>query len=433
MTALLDTPAVERSRSLAHPDFTRGVAVGAAALAIAWPLGLVYLGWVVLGGLALLGCLRRRFSTLPAATAPWLVLLVLILLSAAQVETWGRAAAFGYRFSIYVAITAVCAYVYNDRRRFSQHRVMGMLGGVYLVVVLSGVAGLLFPDFLERSLLLQVLPSMPPDAGFVNDTLTMQLAEQQDILRDGASHIRPKGVFAYTNDWASVYAVVTVALLSYLQQQRRLSARWLGLAGLGVWPLVASLSRAAWASLLLGLIVIVVVRLVRAGVRQVLPVLLVVGLAGTVILLGPAGDTVERRLETAHSDNGRQARVDEAVARVAERPLTGYGTPLPSRVHGGPSVGTHGQFWLVFFSQGYPGAIAFALFCAGLIAFAVRAGPHAEPLLAAVVVLAAQSFFYEWMALQVAVVLCLAATQPREPSPPLRPQPDHPVKNEVSP
>jgi hypothetical protein len=418
VTAVLDIPAVElRPRpsvdsSLPSPrrDFRRGVAAGALLLAVSWPLGVVYIGWVVVGGLALLACIRRRYTTFPKAVAGWFAVLALFLLSAAQVETQGRAVAFAYRYSLYLSATIICLYLYNARERFTLHRVMGVLGGIYVVVVISGIAGLLYPDFLQPSLLLRAMPTLPPEARFVVDTMSMRLSEVQNILQNGTASPRPKGVFAYTNDWASVYAVTTVALLSYLQQQRRLRPVWLGLAAAGLWPFLESLSRAAWVTLLLGLGVIVIARTVRAGVRQVLPIVLIAGAGAAIVMSGPAINTIHQRLETAHSDNGREIRVNEAITRVADQPLTGYGTPLPSYNQGGPSVGTHGEFWLLLFCQGYPGAIAFVAFLLALTAFAVRAGPAAEPLLGALAVLIAQAFFYEWMALQLALLLALIGT-----------------------
>lgn len=409
MTALLDVPAVETRPRHRAPDprreFRRGAVGGAVGLALAWPLGLVYLGWVLVAAVMVLVCARRRWTTFPRTTAAWMGTLTLLLLSAAQVETGGRAVAFAYRYAIYLSATVVCLFLFNARRSF--HTAMGVVAGVYVVVVASGVAGLLLPDYLHPSVLLRALPSLPTEARFVVDTTSMRLAELQNILNAGARSPRPKGVFAYTNDWASVYAVVTVVLLSYLQQQRRLRPFWLAVAGVGVWPLLESLSRAAWASLVLGLAVAIAVRGLRGGLRPVLPALVVVGVGAAVILTGPALATIERRFDTHHSDAGRATRVNEAVTRVAERPLTGFGTPLPSQEQGGPSVGTHGQLWLMLFTQGYPGAVVFSLFVLGVGAFALRSGPIAEPLLAGTVVLAAQSFYYEWMATQVVLLLGL--------------------------
>lgn len=408
----LDTPRADADRR-ARADFRRGALVAAGALVVAWPLGLVYLGWMLVGLVAALGCLRLRATSAPRATAAWWLLLLAVLVSALQVETAGRAAAFAYRGLLLLSASAVCVYLYSARSRVSFDGVLGAVAGVHAVVVLSGVAGLLFPGLGGESLLLRLLPDLGQQGRFIVDTATLDLAQVQDILRNGTDSVRPTGVLAYTNDWAAVYVVTAVALLSYLQQRRRLTLGWLALIGLGLLPLLESLSRAAWASLLVGLAVVVAARAARSGLRAVLPVVLAVTAGAVVVLAGPAASTIDQRLDTGHSDVGRHVRVVETVERTAERPLTGHGTPLPSRVQGGPSVGTHGHLWLVLFSQGLPGAVALVAFLVATAAFALRAGPVAEPLLAVVAVLAAQSLFYEWMAVQVVLLLGLLGATAR--------------------
>ena len=62
----------------------------------------------------------------------------------------------------------------------------------------------------------------------------------------------------------------------------------------------------------------------------------------------------------AHSNQGRSILYNEAADSVEKSPLLGYGGPKPSVVNPNlPPVGTQGQFWLVFFSHGVPGAFFF--------------------------------------------------------------------------
>ena len=65
----------------------------------------------------------------------------------------------------------------------------------------------------------------------------------------------------------------------------------------------------------------------------------------------------------AHSNQGRSILYNEAKDSVMKSPMMGYGGPKASVVNPNlPPVGTQGQFWLVFFSHGFPGAFFFVSF-----------------------------------------------------------------------
>ena len=75
---------------------------------------------------------------------------------------------------------------------------------------------------------------------------------------------------------------------------------------------------------------------------------------------GPTGQLIADRANTPHSNQGRSILYSEAADSVEKSPLLGYGGPKPSVVNPNlPPVGTQGQFWLVFFSHGFPGAFFF--------------------------------------------------------------------------
>src|SRR5688572_18862739 len=79
--------------------------------------------------------------------------------------------------------------------------------------------------------------------------------------------------------------------------------------------------------------------------------------------VGPARQLIEDRAATNHSANARSTLYNEALDQVGDSPWLGYGAPRPSETRvNGPSVGTQGQFWLVLYSHGWPGAILFVSF-----------------------------------------------------------------------
>lgn len=413
-TALkLEAPAVPATPALgASGEFRRGVIIGVVGLTVAWPLGLVYFGWPLLGIVAILACAVRRYRLVPRVLVPWVALVLLNMFSFAQVETTtSRFVAYGYRLALLLSATACAVYVYNAGLRLMAERFFGILSGFLVVTTATGLLGMVLENFTQPGFLLRVVPGLPAEAKYIVDVTTMQLATVQNIL--GEADARPKGIFAYTNDWAANFALLAVMVLAYQLHRRRPSLGWLAVVAVGVLPLVYSLSRGAWISLLAGFGVVAVRRLKGGGFGAAAFVAVALLLGYGLVSTGPLKTTIESRLEHPHSDEGRSGRISEAWERVQDRPLTGYGTPLPSYERLGPGVGTHGHFWLVLFSQGFPGAIAFALVFAALARLGIRDGAPNQVLLAALVALLVQAFVYEYGPLQLHVLLIAAALAAR--------------------
>ena len=94
-----------------------------------------------------------------------------------------------------------------------------------------------------------------------------------------------------------------------------------------------------------------------------------IGIVGIVVLLTTAlGTIVLERGETGHSDAGRASLYTQAIDLTIQSPLVGYGAPVPNpKKLDGPSIGTHGQFWLVMVTTGFPGIVLYILFFAGAV------------------------------------------------------------------
>ncbi|MEL7206720.1 MAG: hypothetical protein AAGK32_00550, partial [Actinomycetota bacterium] len=171
---------------------------------------------------------------------------------------------------------------------------------------------------------------------------------------------RPKAPFPYTNSWGSMVALCTpFALVALSDARTGISPRLVRLALVAaVVPVVVSLNRGLWLSLGLGL-VYAGFRFGLAGRGKPMIRLATVAAVGlAVIALSPLGDLVGSRLDNGHSDDDRFALAVAAVEGTVERPVFGWGAPRPN-VGNQPSVGTHGQLWMVLFSHGFVGAGAF--------------------------------------------------------------------------
>ena len=134
----------------------------------------------------------------------------------------------------------------------------------------------------------------------------------------------------------------------------------IGAAGLAAIPIVVSINRGLWIAPGVA-VVFVGVRLAAAGRTKVL-------LGGArscvvlaaVIVLSPLGGLIHDGSRSSHNSNGtRSTLYAETFRGVGQSPLFGFGSPRAS-AYTSPGndarVGTQGQFYLVLFSHGYPGA-----------------------------------------------------------------------------
>ena len=166
--------------------------------------------------------------------------------------------------------------------------------------------------------------------------------------------------FEYTNDWGAAIALLTPFAILGWKYLRTRSARNVAriLLALAVIPVVLSMNRGLWVSLSVGLLY-AALRMAQHGRGKPLGYLLFgVAVVGMLVLFSPLRGVIEARIEHGHSDEGRTTLYQEAARGVAQSPLFGYGSPGDSVENPNlPSVGTHGQFWLVLYSNGIPAIV----------------------------------------------------------------------------
>lgn len=321
-------------------------------------LGLGGFMWVVLAAPMAATLLRRRDLVAPAGIGWWGVFLVAVAGSALSVDTAARFSGYLLRFGYYVAATVFLLYLLNGGRSVSVPRIIRAFTVLWMLTIVGGTVALVVGDLSFRSPTAYLVPPSLLGNELIETLVTPGLADVQDII--GFPVPRPKAPFAYTNSWGSMVALTTPFAFMALSDGRvAISTRLLkGVLALSVVPIVISLNRGLWLSLGVG-VAYLAVRLGSDGRgRAAARIAIVVVLAAAVVALSPLGDLVTSRVETGHSNSDRLELAVAAVRGAMERPVFGWGAPRPN-VRDLPSIGTHGQLWLVIFSHGFLGVIGF--------------------------------------------------------------------------
>jgi O-antigen ligase len=180
------------------------------------------------------------------------------------------------------------------------------------------------------------------------------------------------------------------------------------LLAFSVVPIVISVNRGLWASVIVAMVVVTV----RAALARRFALLGGVGAAafvsGLLIAVTPLHDVIAHRLDRPNLST-RETLISGAIDLAQGSPLFGYGAPVESAVadSNDVSVGTHGQVWTLLVSQGIPGAILYIGFFAVMLTLTWKLQGWALWPWAAIVVSLAQMPFYN--ALPVPLVLAMIA------------------------
>ncbi|MDH3678807.1 MAG: hypothetical protein OEV40_02530 [Acidimicrobiia bacterium] len=336
-------------------------------------LGLSGFMWVVLA-LPMAGALlRHRRLVVPKGIGFWVIFLLAVAGSAFSIDTVGRLSGYVLRFGYYGAATVFLLYLLNGGRSVPVPRIVRSFTVLWMFTVAGGCLALVLGDVSFRSPTYHLIPSALLGNELINTLVTPGFADLQDII--GFPVPRPKAPFAYTNSWGSMMALSTpFAFMALADDRVGLPPRLVrAVLALSVVPIVVSLNRGLWLSLGIG-IAYAAIRFGVAGRTKPLVRLVVAAVVvAAVLALSPLGDLVDSRLDNGHSDGDRTSLAIAALEGAAERPLFGWGAPRPG-VGGLPSVGTHGQLWLVSFSHGFIGLIGFV---GAIGSFFVRTGRQA--------------------------------------------------------
>ena len=396
------------------------VVVAFAGYPVLWLFGAGVLAWPLAGGLAVLSLTTSsRPTRFPRFFLLWLAFIGWMLLSGVTLEEPQRAAAFAYRATMYLSATALFLYVYNTPRELLPDRtVIRALTWLWVATVVGGVIGATMPNLQFTSLVERLLPQGVLNIGLVKANVQLDFAGVSTIL--GQPLGRPNAPFTWTNAWGSNLALLFPAAIA--ARRMRPSPGYRTMVGLlavaSIFPIITSLNRGMWISLLVGVLVIALRFAARGDARSlttifVVGMLMVGGLAATNL-----DGIITARAERGHSNEGRLALYQDSLALTASSPLIGFATPQPREGDDGPSVGTHGQVWLLLVSHGVPGAALYLAFMVALFLAMRRWRSELGVFCQAIIVMSlVQTLVYEQLPSQLQIVMVVGALALRASAP----------------
>lgn len=364
----------EPARTLRPTTATWPLWAMTAAMPLAYLIGVHSFVWclpAVVFGARILADREVRF---PRTTIPLVAFLAWTLLSLTVISAGSGYALFAYRWLLFAgALTTVVWLVNVPVERVPSIRIIDWMATLFILLVVFGYLGMLFPEFVQRSPF-QLALGPVGRTGFVDELTRWRFAETQGFL--GFALPRPAAPFNATNGWGAAIGILSPFFLRswILQPDRRRRRRgWLiGLAA--VYPILVSVNRGLWISLAVGLVYFAVRKALRG---QLGPVLVLVGVLVSVAALlvaTPAGTLVAEKLDKSDKSNESRSNLYELAYQGAkESPLIGNGAP--KRAEGAPAgmppVGTHGLLWYLMYVHGFVGL---GLFLAWLAAEIWRSG-----------------------------------------------------------
>jgi hypothetical protein len=382
-----------------------------------WALGLGELIWPILAVPMLLKLLTMSRVRLPRGFGWYALFMIWMLFSAMELNGPDRLIGFAYRFLLYAATVVILLFVYNaPKRLLSNSSLVKTMVAFWLATVAGGLAGLIVPELEFKTLAEALMPARLLANDFIYTMVHPSVAQVQTFL--GYPVPRPKAPFVYTNDWGGTYALLVPFLIAGYGLIKTFWKRTIikVLAVLSLLPVVFSLNRTLWLCLVITG-VYGSFRLAARGKKSGLQGIVAVCLLFFFILnFGPTKSLIDDRVSTPHSNQGRTTLYKEAINSVSDSPLLGFGAPRPSvRNPNLPSVGTQGQFWLVLYSHGIPGA----LFFTGFLVYALGRGRRAKSDIGlwchvCVLVAVVQMPFYGLLAAQLHVIMVAIALVERD-------------------
>jgi polysaccharide biosynthesis protein PslJ len=308
-------------------------------------------------------------------------------------------------------------YVYNlPRAAMPTRKAVLALTVFWAVVIGFGFLALAFPNLRLTTPALRVLPAGVAASPFVQDLFAARLAQVQDFI--GYALPRPAAPFTYTNEWGGAVGLLTPVALAGLGVLRsyllRNLVRLLLVASLV--PIVVSANRGLWVGLGAGLVYAAVRVAMRGNARALLAILAFLAVVAAAVTLTPLERYVSDRLANPHSNERRESLGEQALRGTFEAPVFGHGGPRPSQeTPNAPEIGTHGQVYLVAFSQGLPGLAFFLGWWLWALLVTAR-GATGPPLWVHVLLLVGclEFLYYDMMPTQLHLMMVAAALAWRE-------------------
>jgi hypothetical protein len=414
-----------------QPPITR-VQARQARLPYGWPLYVAFAGfpvWYVLGFGSLIwfalavpmtfNLVARTKIRVPRGYGWYLLFFIWMVACVIQLQgsSTDRLFGFAYRAGLYYSAGVWCLYIYNAPKRLLPTRtILKVMTIMWMVVVAGGWLGILSPAMEFKTVAEALMPKGLLNNDLVYTLVHPKVAEVQTFL--GYPVPRPQAPFDFSNNWGANFALLLPFVCAFWGQMRTLTRRnLLRLVAAGsLVPVVFSLNRTLWLCLIVTLVYGGARFAVRGRKGSFQAICAVAIVAYVMFNYGPTGQLIADRARVAHSNQGRSILYNEAKDSVMQSPMMGYGAPKPSTYNPNlPPVGTQGAFWLVFFSNGFPGAFFFVSFAVYAMLRTRRAKTSAAlwchiALLLGIVMMP----FYGWLHMQIHIVMIAFALASRE-------------------
>jgi O-antigen ligase len=160
--------------------------------------------------------------------------------------------------------------------------------------------------------------------------------------------------------------------------RRRRKGILLGL--IGIYPILISVNRGLWLSLIVGAAYFAARRALRGRFSALIVLMAGVAVVAVALVVTPAGSLVTDRLDNSEKSNSaRSSLYERAWDGAKESPLVGHGAPVYAEdlPEGTPPVGTHGLIWYLMFIHGF---VALGLFLVWLAVEVFKSGRLTTPL-----------------------------------------------------
>jgi polysaccharide biosynthesis protein PslJ len=381
-----------------------------------WLAGAQAFVWVVVAAALVPALVRaRRSLVVPPGFGLWLLFLGWVLVSAVTLTEAYRLAAAAYRGVLYLAAAVLMVFLCSVPRRVLPTRTLALsLVALWASAVVLGALALVAP--VEAGLTSPVEALLP--AGATANPFVAALVHPHLSVLDLTVGVipRPTPLAPYTNSWGSMVAMLTPLALYGRHHLRTRGARTaLDVAMVvSLLPIVISINRGLWISLAVGIVWVVARRAARGDVRAVVAGAATAAAIAVAVVATPLGTLVTKRIDRPNVAT-RETLYDASFRAVADSPLLGHGAPVSSSglyQGNGISVGTHGQFWTVLVSQGWPGAVLFTAFLVAMVVVTRRVTGPAMWAQATLVVALVQIGFYDLLPASLgiyaaALALCL--------------------------
>ncbi len=361
-----------------------------------WALGFGVLIYLLVAAPMAWALARRRPIRIPPGFTLWLLFLAVVVISMAALEfdppgtlptsAWQRLPGTVLRLAEYASLTVLLLYVGNlSKKELPQSRLIRLLGWSFLITVVGGFVGVLWPHLAFDSPIEMLLPDRYAENSFVKTLVHPAVAQQHEVL--GYPTPRPAAPWGYTNLWGANFALLAiwfaVAGWARSHDDTPRAVRWRRAAAvvvlaISVVPVVVSLNRGLW--LCLGVAAaLIAVRMAMRGQLLAIGALTVATVSLMVLLAAsPLGHLVRDRIATGHSNDIRMYTTEKALDGIAYSPVIGFGTTRDSMGSdssiavgnsagcdncGNHTIGSNGQVWLELYAHGFLGVVLFLAFC----------------------------------------------------------------------